>query len=513
MTIQSMIMKSRKLLIATKAMIEDESRIKYNGKDIKEYKYDPEGYAKYVVKQTLTPDQLDLAKKIITPPYRVLCRAGHVVGKSFCAAFIVSWLFDTRDDCMIITTAPTLASVRDILWRELRKLRNPIPILAKAFTGPRSLRMETSPTHIAVGITAAKSTGFQGKHEHAVFCIIDESVGVEKEFWEAIETMLTGEEFGLLSICNPTTTACQAYLEEKEQGNHIHVISALNHPNIQAELQGLPAPYPAAIRLVSIMKWLDKWCDKLGFAEDPKETDFEFPVGTGIYYRPGPIAESRILGRWPTSGIDTVWNEVLVDYCMDTPIKLDDNWPVTIGCDIARFGDDMTEIVVRKGLCIMEHESHSGWRSGQVAGRLKQLATQYAFPNQSRFSIPIYIDDTGGWGHGAIDQAGEYNFVGINVATEATDKILYHRTRTELWFAAVECARMKMVDMTRLTSDSKKELRRQLLGQKYKILPSGQMYCLEKDDIKEILGRSPDTADAFNLALLPPGYANRLETV
>src|SRR3954452_19985783 len=76
----------------------------YNGKPLTAYRDDPKGYAKYVLKVTLTPDQLKLCLLLIKRPYRVICRAGHIVGKSFIAAFIVNWIYDTRPKCFIITT-------------------------------------------------------------------------------------------------------------------------------------------------------------------------------------------------------------------------------------------------------------------------------------------------------------------------------------------------------------------------------------------------------------------------
>jgi len=481
-----------------------------NGKRLEEYRDDPEGYARHVLKLNpgLTADQLELCRLITTPPYRVLCRAGHVVGKSFASAFIVSWLYDTRPECVIITTAPTFEGVKDILWRELRRLRRRAGL--GGFVGPKACRMESGDSHFAVGITARDATAFQGKHDLTVFIVIDEAVGVETDFWTAIETMLTGHEHGLLAIYNPTTTGCQAYQEEQEgtevngvwrPRSHIHVISSLDHPNIHAELRGEPPPYPAAIRLSTVRTWISKWCDKLSHGDKPTEHDFEFPKGSGSWYRPGPIMEARGLGRWPRRGVNTIWSEALFDRCAANRKDILPHWRTAIGCDVARYGDDLTEIIVRRGVCIVHHESHSGWDGNQIAGRLKQLCHEHQGPEDARL-VRVYVDDTGGWGTSVIDAAGEYHFIPVNASCKAEQEDEYDGLRTELWFAAQEIAKAGHADFSRLPSESRKELKRQLLAQKYKFQRDGRLYALPKDEIKKELGRSPDTADALNLAFL-----------
>lgn len=489
----------------------------FNGKKLTEYRDDPEGYAKYVLKVVLTPAQLRLCQLITTFPYRVLCRAGHVVGKSFAAAFLVSWLYDTRPECIIITTAPTFEGVKDIVWRELRKLRRRAGL--GGFAGPKVCRLESSDSHFAVGITARDATAFQGKHDDRVFVIIDEAVGVDPEFWEAIETMLTGEEYGLFAIYNPTSTACQAYLEEQEgvelpggewqPRNHIVTMSSLDHPNIAAELRGERPPYPAAIRLETIRTWITKWCDLLQPGDEPTEYDFQFPppgiegVEPGPWYRPGLVMEARGLGRWPRQGVDTVWSEVLFERCVKNRQEIEKHWRTVIGCDVARYGDDLTEIVIRTGASLVHHEFHSGWNGLQIAKRLKILTHEYCGPEEPR-AVRVYVDETGGWGSSVIDASGDYNFLGVNVSCKAMDEEEFDDLRTELWMAAEQMASGKRgLDFSRLSQESRKELKRQLTAQKYKINPkTGRILCLDKDKMKDILKRSPDTADAFNLCCL-----------
>ena len=49
-----------------------------------------------------------------------------------------------------------------------------------------------------------------------------------------------------------------------------------------------------------------------------------------------------------------------------------------IGCDIARFGDDYTEMHVRWDGTSFHHERHGGWPTDRTVGRLIELCREYA---------------------------------------------------------------------------------------------------------------------------------------
>ena len=110
-------------------------------------------------------------------------------------------------------------------------------------------------------------------------------------------------------------------------------------------------------------------------------SDFEFPDGSGKWHRPGALFESKVLGLWPTQGSASVWNEAMWLACLK-PQTLHAGDRLAIGCDKARFGDDFTSIVVRRGNCALHHETHNGWDNNQIAGCLKRLCRQFALPGQ-----------------------------------------------------------------------------------------------------------------------------------
>ena len=48
-----------------------------------------------------------------------MVKSGHSVGKTFLAAWIVNWFYDSHPASITISTAPTKRDVCDLLWKEI----------------------------------------------------------------------------------------------------------------------------------------------------------------------------------------------------------------------------------------------------------------------------------------------------------------------------------------------------------------------------------------------------------
>jgi hypothetical protein len=363
------------------------------------YQGNATGYATDILGVNWWEKQREVAEKLVTPPYKVLVKACHDVGKTHLMGGLVNWWFDSYPKSITLTTAPTDRQVKDLLWKEIRVQRGN----RGGFAGPKVPRLEYSPDWFAHGYVAKEADSFQGHHaEHMLFCF-DEAVAVDHQFWEATESMFAGEGHGWVCIFNPTDTASQAYMEEMTGGWHVVTMSMLEHPNILAEARGERPPYPAAIRAARVDTLMSKYCTPISEAER-KATDVEWPLNSGNWWRPGPIAEARMLGRWPSQATHNVWSDAAWQMAVTKELEEGDN-PVEIGCDVARFGDDFTEIHVRRGPVSLHHESHNGWDTVQITGKLKELAR--LFGNKAGMTpedVPVKVDDTG-VGGGVTDQA------------------------------------------------------------------------------------------------------------
>lgn len=463
-----------------------------------DYADDPQGYATDILKVQWWFRQVEIALSLLRPPYRTLVKACHKVGKTHLGGGLVNWWYDSHDPGLVLTTAPTDRQVRDLLWKEVRVQRGK---QRGGFRGPKMPRLESTADHFAHGFTAKDGDSFQGNHSAHTLIIFDEAVGVAPEFWETAESMFVGEGHAWLAIFNPTDTSSQAYTEELSGGWHVISLSVLEHPNIAAELAGLPPPFPSAMRLARLETLLKKWCRPVNGS--PLATDIEWPPGSGEYLRPGPIAEARLLGRWPSQATNNVWSDGAWQSSELLLLPEPQNLPYEIGCDVARFGDDFTEIHVRRGPVSLYHEAANGWSTSETAGRLKQLADQYGrhCGTEGR-QIAVKVDDDG-VGGGVIDQAGGYRFIGLSGAQRAIESEGYPNRRSELWFSVADRALRGDLSLVRLDQDTRRELRRQAMAPIWKLDNEGRRVVEPKDQTKKRIKRSPDGMDALNLAYAP----------
>jgi hypothetical protein len=427
---------------------------------------------------------------------RVLVKASHGVGKTFVAAGLVLWHFDTFNPSVTLSTAPTAKQVKDVLWKEIRVQRAGQRVSGPTYLLPKDPRMETAANHFAEGATASSAEAFQGRHEGHLGIIFDECVGVDTMFWEAAEGMMTSPDVWWLAICNPTDTSTRAYEEELRGNFHVITVGVLEHPNITAELRGEEPPYPNAVRLRWVQDAVRNETTPI-VASDKRAGDVEWPPGGGQWYRPDPWFESRVLGRWPSQATQSVWSEALWD--MATWVGPLPQEPAVIGCDVARFGDDNTSMVVRRGDIVLHHETHNGWGTQQTAGRLKELCRMYARKGEDPREITVNVDDDG-VGGGVVDQADEFRFVGCSAGARARDAERYPNRRSELWFATAERASEGRLRLGRLDDYALRLLRRQAMSPRWKLDAQGRRVVEPKADTKTRLGRSPDDMDALNLA-------------
>lgn len=476
---------------------------------------DPVEYAEKVLKVTLTKIQKVILSKLNEPPYKVLVRSGHNVGKSYISAVAVNWWYDTFSPSMVLTTAPTERQVKQILWKEVRLQRARVGL--KGFTGPKDAYMGDDPGHFAQGFTARDGSSFQGLHSSYVLIVFDEAQGVDAEFWTAAQPMLDGIKYGFLGIYNPVGQGTRVFVEENNIAKEVSAgeeapyhpviqMSCLDHPNIQAELQGQPPVIPNAIRLKRLKQLLQQWADKIP-KEQSTPTDIELD---GQWWRPGPIADARIVGRWPLRSVNTVWSKSLFDACKVR--RLSDVGPLQIGCDVARYGDDFTAIHVRKGGVSLHHERHNGWDTVQIAKRIIELCVEYSLKYRgeriNEKKIVCAIDDSG-VGGGVVDygRSEGFQFVGVNSSwTVESLEDEFPNLRSALWFSAADLAKQEKISLARLQPNMVAELEGQLCSQKYELDTRSRRMVWSKDKMKDEDGEhSPDDADGFNLAFLNVG--------
>src|SRR5262249_1578506 len=280
------------------------------------------------------------------------------------------------------------------------------------------------------------------------------------EFYEAIETMFSPPGHAVLAIYNPTDTTAHIHREYKavtgRGGKSWHVVRmpATDHPNLAAELKGEPPPVPHAVRLAGFERRLWAWTQLV--SGEPKANDIQWPPQWAKehiartkqqprWYRPGPVAEARLLGRFPSQSTYSVWSDA--DWqaaCRDRldPHPIPMNTLPEIGVDVARVGDGNTAFHVRCGPCSVYHQEFNGQDLNATIAIIRELCRECSIAANDRrpdrvteFSIPIKVDDAG-LGGGVVDvlRAEGYAVVGINAGSRAVQSSDYPRRRDELWF-------------------------------------------------------------------------------
>lgn len=236
----------------------------------------------------------------------------------------------------------------------------------------------------------------------------------------------------------------------------------------------------------------------------------------GAWWKQGPSFLARCRGLWPSGGAWTVWSELNWQLAVKrTRTEPPRDMLPEIGGDAAQGGEDFSSIHVRWGHESYHHESSNVWQAPDLMARLRALAKEWAgrasalMPTGrdpiSAKHIPIKLDDDGfGRACSQMLQREGYNVIQIGAGTKSISG-LYPNKRSELWFQISDRATGGWVGLSRLDKPILERLRQQVLCVEYTLNAAGMRLVEKKEITREKIGRSPDDADAMNLAYLE-GY-------
>lgn len=164
--------------------------------------------------------------------------------------------------------------------------------------------------------------------------------------------------------------------------------------------------------------------------------------------------------------------------------------PLVVGCDPARYGDDRTAIVWRRGRVLSRIRTMTKKSTMQVAGILVKIIEEDK-PEK------LFIDIIG-LGVGIYDRLLELGYedvvVGVQASESADEDDKYRNKRAEMWcrmrdwFASKPC---------RIPDDD--DLQADLVEPGYTYDSSGRILIESKEHIKKREGLSPDIGDALSL--------------
>lgn len=437
--------------------------------DFAAYVDDPVGLVRRVLRLEPWSKQADVLCAVAEQE-RVAVRAGHKVGKTDLDDYAAIWFALTRPGSRVIMTAPTYRQVRHVLWKRLKQLvaRMPKGLIVDAHDSPEHGVIFTNGSEI-LGFTADNAEKFAGLSGADMLFILDEASGIEPEIFEAVEGSAAGGARILLTG-NPTRSAGHmhaAFHDKAEFWTQLH-ISSEETPNVIAGKVVIPG--------LATKQWVAQRAADWG-------------VSSALY-------SVRVLGDWPRQGSNTICTIEAVEAAhrrWSADLFEQEKAPTTIGLDPARFGSDESCAFVVRGMAALPPYLWRGLDGIQLAARVFDLAREKRRPGET---VRVLVD-TIGIGASVYDQLrlfDELTVVDVN-AGEASTKQTYSRKRDELWFGIAEWMKRGGA----LPTDAK--LTGELIAVEYTFLPNGKIKVQGKDELRAVLGRSPDRADALALAV------------
>jgi hypothetical protein len=400
--------------------------------------------------------------------------SGHGVGKSTLVAWLVLWAMSTATDTRGVVTANTETQLKTKTWVELAKWY-------RLFIGRELFRLEAT-SIFSVDPDRAKTwrcdmvpwsernpEAFAGLHNQGrrVFMIFDEASNIPAIIWETASGFLSDANTERLwfAFGNPTKSTGrfrEAFTEHS--GWHTTQVDA---------------------RQISFTNKAQHAAWERAYGEDSD------------YFR------IRVRGVFPRTGESEFISAAVVAAAQARDAEPQRFDALIIGVDVARYGDDESVLVVRKGRDARTTEAVRlrGLDTMQLASRVVELA-------QSLRADAVFIDG-GGVGGGVVDRCRQLRLAvhDIQFGSKAdrsdfvTEGERYANKRAEMWGA------MRAWLVTGAI-DPSIELRDQLIGPTYGFTGRDEIQLERKADMRARGVPSPDWADALALTFAYPVVPN-----
>lgn len=382
---------------------------------------------------------------------------------------VLSWLgwnfMLTRPHPIIGCTSISESNLSSGLWTEFARWQTKSPLLTKMFTKtgkyiysnehPETWRIEKR-TWARDAEEKEQGNALAGLHADYVMWLLDETGDYPESLMPVCEGIFNGSP------------------------KEAHIIQAGNPTRLGGPLY----------RACSVARDIWKVIEITADPDDPNRTP-RVSIETANeqikqYGRDNPWVLVRIFGQFPPSNFNALIGPDEIRAAQARVIRDLGSNPRILGVDVARFGDDQSVIVKREGQQVFNLIKKRNIDSVQGAGLVARVINDWK-------ADATFIDDTGGYGSGWLDQLRTlgHSPIGVGYAREAHDKDRYFNKRAEMYFDAVEWIRNGGA-----LPPNTDELLAAMTQTTYAF--KGDRLILEpKESIKAKLGYSPDEADAF----------------
>jgi hypothetical protein len=178
----------------------------------------------------------------------------------------------------------------------------------------------------------------------------------------------------------------------------------------------------------------------------------------------------------------------------------------TMGVDVSYSGADENVWCVRDGTTLRVVGRDNNKNPLDIIGKTIMLADEYGVKEEN-----IYLDSTAGGNIilNAFWDAG-YGVNGVNFGEAAFEKDIYRDRKSEIYhglFNWLSGGGRLIINEFVSNSSNKLSDWKELLDMKVKKMMRGQFYMIGKEELRKLLGRSPDVSDAAALTCAG-GYEN-----
>lgn len=421
------------------------------------------GFVGATLRSSGAPYQATVMQDVAEHP-RVSVRSGHGVGKSTVAALLTIWWLLTRPMGRVLIVAPEFSrQVKAVLFGEIRKwvrrAKEPLPIQVLS---SRVLVEGFGEEWAAIGLPATEPHRIEGFHaDGGLLLIVDETKGVPNDAYDALMGALTGEGGNRLLVTSTPGPPAGRFFE-------IHTRRMADW-----RLHHIPSPDSSMVSEAWVEQRREEW-------------------GEG-----SPLYQARVLGVFPEEAEGTLLRLSDLEAAVGRTVDQSHPAPVSLGVDVARFGDDRTVVATWRGGVLSALDTRGGLDTMEVASWVSSLINQTT-PQR------VAVDEIG-IGAGVVDrllQLGHHQVEGVAVSRSAQDPALHANLRSELAWqfrTALERGELSLPDDDALLAE--------LSAIRYGYTPSGQIILEPKKETKKRVGRSPDLADAAILGFgIVQGY-------
>jgi len=442
------------------------------------YLHDPVGFARHELAQRLWWRQEELLTAV-DQHQLVMVASGQKTGKTRAFGGILPlWWMATRVRGKVLLTSGNADQVKLQLWAELSDVCASTGILDRIgghLNRDPSRGLILADGRMIVGLTARDKERMAGYSGDELLVIVDEASGFDDDLWKAIRGNLLGGAHAVAGG-NPTRTTGwhYGYFTTSKSEAYTIRMSSRETPNY---VEGRKV-IPGLAERSAVDKIIREYGE--GSAEVQIRVDGQHATqSSNSVVHVGPLEAA--VKRWS----EQLWREA--------PGRL------TIGVDVARFGDDDSVAQPRRGLVAGPNVVVHGIDTVDLTGRVLTMARELRRMERTSWELPLVNVDVSGLGAGVFDQLARHRDLvevcAADSSVNANERDKHHRYRDEMWWSIREW----LAEGAALPPDPKRD--EELLAPTYGFDAEGRTLVESKDAVKKRLKRSPDRGDALGLSI------------